>query len=196
MVRNVRTLLFGTKTAGRTGDAGLLLLRVAAGLALALLHGIGKIPPGQGFVGHVGGLGFPVSATAWAWAAAFAEFGGGLLLAIGLLTRPVAALVALHFVFVVFVAHAGDAISDRELPLFFLFTALLFTLVGAGRYAVDALITRRIATATQHAGDERPPDAHGGSRAPQARAAPPRWRHGGGKLDGAARERVERDGHS
>jgi putative oxidoreductase len=145
MARDIRELLFGTTTAGRTGDVGLLLLRVFAGLALAFLHGIGKVPPGEGFVGHVGELGFPVSELAWAWAAALAEFGGGLLLAIGLLTRPVAAFVAVHFALVVLVAHAGDPIADRELPLFFFFSALLFALTGGGRYAVDALLRRRAA---------------------------------------------------
>jgi uncharacterized membrane protein YphA (DoxX/SURF4 family) len=47
-----------------------------------------------------------------------------------------------HFVFVVLLAHAGDPFGDRELPLFFLVTALLFLLAGAGRYSVDAALRR------------------------------------------------------
>ena len=48
----------------------------------------------------------------------------------------------IHFLFVAFLAHAGDAFSDRELPLFFLVTALLFLLAGAGRYSVDAALRK------------------------------------------------------
>jgi putative oxidoreductase len=80
----------------------------------------------------------------FAWLAAFAEFGGGLLIAVGLLTRPAALLVAAHFVVVVLLAHAGDPFGRRELPLFFLTAALLFALSGAGRYSVDAAVRRPV----------------------------------------------------
>ena len=123
-------------------DAGLACMRVIVFLLLAFLHGMGKVPPQEGFVGMVGGLGFPAP-EAFAWLAAAAEFGGGILLAIGLLTRPAALLVFVHFLFVIFVAHAGDGLSDRELPIIFAVTALLFLLSGPGRYSVDHLIGRR-----------------------------------------------------
>jgi uncharacterized membrane protein YphA (DoxX/SURF4 family) len=64
--------------------------------------------------------------------AGLAEFMGGLLIAIGLLTRPAAAFVFVHFVIVVFVAHAGDS-------------ALALASTGPGRYSVDALIAGRTA---------------------------------------------------
>jgi putative oxidoreductase len=66
-----------------------------------------------------------------------------LLIVLGLITRPTSLFVAGHFVFVVFLAHAGDAFRQRELALFFLVGALLFLLAGAGRYSVDALIRGR-----------------------------------------------------
>jgi putative oxidoreductase len=136
-------LLFGMEVNSRATDLGLLFLRVFSGLALALAHGWGKIPPSQGFVGMIGGMGMPAPMV-FAWLAALAEFGGGLLIALGLLTRPASFLVVGHFVFVVFLAHAGDAFGDRELPLFFLVSALLFLLAGAGRYSVDAALRRRV----------------------------------------------------
>ena len=123
-------------------DAGLAALRVVAFLLLVFLHGMGKVPPQEGFVGMVGGLGFPAPET-FAWLAAIAEFGGGILLVMGLLTRPAALLVFVHFLIVIFVAHAGDALGDRELPILFAATALLFLLTGPGRYSVDHLIGRR-----------------------------------------------------
>lgn len=140
MARN--RFLFGSTTGGdRNTDIGLAVVRVTAGLALAFLHGIGKVPPSEGFVGMVGGMGFPAPVL-FAWLAAFAEFVGGIMIAIGLLTRPTALFVAIHFVIVALLAHAGDSIGDRELPLMFLSIAVLFALAGAGRYSVDALIGR------------------------------------------------------
>lgn len=142
MARSTRDLLFGTHTTGPIGDVGLLLLRVFAGLALALAHGLGKIPPSQGFVGMIGGLGLPMPEVA-AWMSGLAEFLGGILLALGLLTRPVAIAIVINFIVAVTMAHAGDAFGDRELPMMFGFVALMFAFVGAGRYSVDATISRR-----------------------------------------------------
>jgi putative oxidoreductase len=135
-------LLFGVKPHDPATDAGLLLLRVYAGLALALAHGLGKVPPSAGFVGMVGGMGLPAPEL-FAWLAALAEFGGGLLLALGLLTRPAALFVAGHFLIVTFLAHAGDPFDARELPLFFFFSAVLYLLAGPGRYSADALLSGR-----------------------------------------------------
>jgi putative oxidoreductase len=146
----LKELIFGYEVNSRRTDLGLLVVRVFAGLALALAHGLGKVPPSAGFTGMVGGMGFPAPEL-FAWLAAFAEFGGGLLIALGLLTRPAALLVAGHFVIVAFLAHAGDPFGDRELPLFFLSAALLFLLSGAGRYSVDAVMGGR-----RHADSVRP----------------------------------------
>lgn len=142
MATSTRSLLFAKDTLGPVGDAGLLILRLGVGLALAFLHGIGKFPPSEGFVQMVGGLGFPAPVF-FAWLAAIAELIGGLMLAVGLLTRPVALFVTLHFMFVMFVAHAGDTFGERELPFLFLIWALTLLLTGPGRYSIDAMIGRR-----------------------------------------------------
>lgn len=136
-------LLFGGTVHEQATDIGLLIVRVFSGLALALAHGWGKVPPQPGFVGMIGGMGLPAPEL-FAWLAALAEFGGGLLLAVGLLTRPVSLLIAGHFMFVVFLAHAGDPFGRRELALFFFVVALLFMLAGAGRYSVDAALRGRM----------------------------------------------------
>ena len=72
----MKQLLQPTDLAGWLGDIGILILRVFAGLALALAHGVGKLPPTQGFIDNLGTMGVPVP-TASAWAAALAEFCGG-----------------------------------------------------------------------------------------------------------------------
>ncbi len=79
----------------------------------------------------------------WAWMSGFAEFGCGILVAAGLLTRPAAALIVINMIVVVVFGHTGDPFGRRELPLLFLFVFLMFVLVGAGRYSMDALIRHR-----------------------------------------------------
>jgi putative oxidoreductase len=138
----IRQLLTGYATAGPTADAGLLLLRAFAGVSLAFAHGLGKLPPSEGFMTRVAGFGFPAPGI-FAWLSGFAEFGGGLLLAAGLLTRPAAALILINMAVAVLLGHAGDPYARRELPLLFGFVALCFLFTGAGRYSLDALIRGR-----------------------------------------------------
>ena len=146
MLNSRQPLLFG----GPARDplltsAAMAALRIYTGLALALAHGIGKVPPQEGFVEMVGAMGFPAPGF-FGWMAGVAEFFGGLLLALGLLTRPAALLVLLNMFVVVFVFHIGfqgDPFGDYELGLFFLFAALVFLVRGSGPVSVDALIRRR-----------------------------------------------------
>ena len=127
---------------GRDRDIGALILRVFAGLALALAHGINKMPPSEGFVGVVAGMGFP-SPEAFAWAAGIAELAGGLLLAMGLLTRPAAILIAITMLVAAFLGEAGNAFAEREPALLFAAIAIYFVLAGPGRYSVDGWFAAR-----------------------------------------------------
>jgi putative oxidoreductase len=142
MARSARDLLFGTHTTGPVGDLGLLLLRLFAGLALAFAHGINKLPPSGRFVERIGGFGFPAPEL-FGWLAGLAEFGGGILLALGFCTRPAATFIVVNMTVAVVFGHAGDPFGRRELALLFGFVALMYALVGAGRYSVDALIRGR-----------------------------------------------------
>ena len=127
----------------RDRDVGALILRVFAGLALALAHGIGKIPPSEQFVSVVARMSFPAP-EAFAWAAGLVELAGGLLLAIGLMTRPAAVLITITMLVAAFLGEAGNPFSDREAPLLFAAIAIYFVLAGPGRYSVDGwLLARR-----------------------------------------------------
>ncbi len=137
-----KLLVGGDGGRSATADAGLLLLRVVFGLTLAFGHGLAKLPPPAAFVEGVGAMGFPLPG-AFAWAAALAEFGGGLLLALGLLTRPAAALVAVTLLVAAFVSGAGQPFGERELALLYLAAALALLLTGSGRFGLDALFRRR-----------------------------------------------------
>lgn len=141
--------LFGTHIINdRNTDIGLLILRVFAGLALAFGHGLGKIPPSEGFTGMVGNLGLPAPGL-FAWLSGLAEFAGGVLLALGLLTRPAALFIFLNMTVAVLLAHAGDGFGEREKALLFGFIAIQFFFTGAGRYSIDARLGNRQTTASR-----------------------------------------------
>lgn len=138
----LRTLLFGVPDTSRPVDAGLLVLRLGAGLLLAFAHGLGKIPPSEGFIGATAEMGFPLPAL-FAWAAALSEFAGGLLLAVGLATRPAAVFVAITMAVAAFIRHGADPIGEGEKALVFLVVAIALALAGPGRWSVDSVLARR-----------------------------------------------------
>ena len=139
----LRNLLFGGAGGGTSlADAGLLVLRVFAGLAMAFAHGLGKLPPSERFVDGVAEIGFP-AALVFAWAAGLAEFLGGILLAFGLATRPAALFIAITMAVAAFGRHADDPFVMQELALLYLVVAIGFMLAGGGGYSADALIRGR-----------------------------------------------------
>jgi putative oxidoreductase len=141
MERLRELLIGGAGGASREADAGLLALRLFAGLGLALGHGIGKLPPSPRFLAGVEEMGFPAPAL-FAWAAALAEAVGGALIAAGLLTRP-SALFVLFTMLVAAFLREGPAFADKEKPLLYGAVALLLMLMGAGRYSLDAALRGR-----------------------------------------------------
>ena len=121
-------------------SAGLLILRVVVGIAF-LYHGWGKIqnpmawmPPDAGVPGILQFL------------AALSEFGGGIALILGLLTRvamlglgfTMAVAVFMHAVMMKdpFVNTTGG--SSYELAAVYLAISLLILATGAGKYSLDA----------------------------------------------------------
>ncbi len=119
------------------------IVRVAFGASLAAFHGFGKVFGGKmpGFVQTVASLGFPAPQL-FAWCAALAELGGGLLVAVGLLTRPSAAVAGFTMVVALY-RHRADPIAKWELALLYLAVMIAFALRGGGRYALDAWIRGR-----------------------------------------------------
>jgi putative oxidoreductase len=150
MKATLKNLIFGGPgSASRVGDAGLLLLRLT-GLMIAIGHGMSKVigegrfgPPEQ-LVAGVTKMGFPVP-TAFAWGAALAEFVGGILIAIGLATRPAALALTFNMAVAAFVAHRSDPLfmgggAAKEPALLYLIPFAALVLTGAGRYSIDRII--------------------------------------------------------
>jgi putative oxidoreductase len=128
-------------------DVALLLVRVMVGI-VGVFHGAQKLFgwfEGSGIAGFAGGLenmGIPLP-TLSAYLAGGAEFFGGLLLIVGLVTR----VAALPFAFTMFVAvtqvhnSAFDARANgMEYPLTLLVVLVAIALAGAGRFSVDAVL--------------------------------------------------------
>jgi putative oxidoreductase len=118
-------------------------LRVVAGLLFAL-HGSQKL---LGFPGGVetahGGL---------LLAAGLIELAGGALIALGLLTRPVAFLASGTMAVAYFMAHAPHGfypiLNQGELAALYSFLFLYVFAHGGGRFSLDALgATHRMARA-------------------------------------------------
>jgi putative oxidoreductase len=113
------------------------VLRVGAGL-LFMQHGLQKL---FGWFGGMGGPGKTVELMSQFGLAGVLETFGGLLLVLGLLTRPVALLVAGEMLVAYFQAHfpqGGFPIENKgELPLLFMLVWLFFAGNGAGPYSVD-----------------------------------------------------------
>ena len=136
-------------------DFGLLLIRLILG-AVLMFHGSQKLFgwfDGKGMEDFAAGLEkmeMPMP-VAGAYAAALAEFAGGALLLIGLLTRLAAIPVTITMLVAAIKVH-GHAFSAQHggmeypLTLGVVAAALMFT--GAGQFSVDGCLRR---------GDSPPP---------------------------------------
>lgn len=133
---------------------GMLLIRSIVGVVM-IFHGAQKLFgwfEGRGmeaFTNSVAGLGLPggIPPLYLAYAAAIAEFGGGILLIIGLLT-PLAALgVAVTMGVAAIMVH-GEAFSLKHDGMEFALTlgvvSLGILLIGPGRFSLDAAMPWRI----------------------------------------------------
>ncbi len=139
----MKKLFFGSIENSNSTDLTLGLLRVFIGLSLMLVHGSGKIPVSEGFVEHIGSLGFPIPIF-FAWAAALSEYVGALLLAIGLFTRPAALMVGATMFVAAFVNHGDDPFAVAEKAYLYFAIALLFAVLGSGKYGIDSIIRRKL----------------------------------------------------
>ena len=129
-------------------DLGMLVLRVLFGAAMAA-HG------GQKLFGWFGGYGLKATGgffeqlgfrpgVAFAAAAGLSEFGGGVLLAVGLFTPFGAAAILAAMLVAMATVHLKNGFfamtNGIELPLLYATVALGFLLGGGGVLSFDALL--------------------------------------------------------
>ena len=130
-----------------------LLLRVAFGLML-MTHGIPKLlgrshgsmaDPMAGSVHLIGNVLHLPAAPLIGWFIALLEGVGGLMLALGLLTRWVAPLVVVQMLVISWLLAPTFPWIDRgfEYPLMLVFVVLLVAARGGGPVSLDAWLRRR-----------------------------------------------------
>ena len=139
----MKKLLFSGTENSITTDLMLALFRLFAGLSMAFGHGIKKVPPSEGFIEHTGDLGFPLPEF-FAYAAGLSEFAGALLLAFGLFTRPAAFFLAITMFVAAFINHAGDPFGNAEKAYIYFAIAILYLVLGSGKFSVDNMVRRRL----------------------------------------------------
>jgi putative oxidoreductase len=119
-------------------DAGLLILRLGAGLMM-LGHGYGKLVDlVQGNLAFADPLGIgPVPSKILA---TFAEFLCSLLVIVGFRTRWTAIPVAFTMLVAAFVVHAADPWPKKELALVYAVCFVSLAVLGGGRFGLDGLL--------------------------------------------------------
>ena len=132
--------------ASRWEEGGLALLRVVAAF-LFMQHGAQKLfGVLGGFRGEPGNTAELLSRHG---VAGTLEFFGGMLVLLGLFTRPVAFLLSGLMAFAYWMAHAPDGswlfpfLNRGEPAVLFCFVFLYFAARGAGRYSLDWLLFGR-----------------------------------------------------
>ncbi len=137
---------------------GLLLLRVVLAVVF-IAHGAQKlfgIWGGGGISGTAGffdSLGIPLPGV-MAVVSAILEFFGGILLALGLLTRPVALLLAIEMLMATVVFHwpQGFFVSANaigiEFTMVLTIAALALVFTGPGRFSIDEGLRRELDSPT------------------------------------------------
>lgn len=137
----------------RYGPQALSLLRIVAAL-LFLLHGTSKLfnyPPFPMDLPQPGTL---------LWIGAILELVGGLLLLVGLFSRPVAFLLSGEMAVAYWMFHAPQStfpsVNQGEAAILFCFIFLVVAALGPGPWSLDARRKRQVVVTEDETGEPLP----------------------------------------
>jgi putative oxidoreductase len=120
------------------------VLRIVAGLTFSL-HGLQKL---FGFLGGMGGHGATAPVFSLMWTAGVLETFGGLLLILGICTRPIAFVLAGEMAFAYFRAHQPRGLwpiqNGGELAVLYCFVFLYLCTAGPGPLSLDRVFRKSV----------------------------------------------------
>ncbi|MFJ3221498.1 DoxX family protein [Kitasatospora sp. NPDC086801] len=131
--------------AGRARPHVLAAFRIVVGFFFAC-HGAASLF--GVFGGAVGAPGEAVPVGAWpSWYAAVIQFGGGLLVLLGLFTRAASLVASGSMAYAYFVVHQPSALlplqNGGEPSALYCWAFLLLAVTGPGTFALDRMVARR-----------------------------------------------------
>ncbi len=156
MKKALNSLLFGSAQSGtKTHEIVYALFRFYCGISIAIGAGFSKVfhkinedggdersnlafGVPDWFVEQVGEIGFTfISPSFWAHLAVYGEFIGGLLIALGLLTRISALQLAFQFFVVSFIWHDEAELFGMYYQQLIFWSFVLIAALGGGQFSID-----------------------------------------------------------
>lgn len=132
----------------RFRDLGILILRIGIGF-MFINHGWPKISGGvetwKGLGMTMDNFGISFLPEAWGFLSAIAEFGGGILFAVGLFFRPVALMMALNMAVAVsfHLMSQGQTFMQASQPIELLIIFVSAFFIGPGKLSLDNLFSSK-----------------------------------------------------
>lgn len=135
---------FSSNTTQNNISIALLILRVVIG-GMMLTHGLGKLTMlfGNGPIQFLDPLGIGLIASLVL--AVFAEVICSIFLIFGVATRFSAISLSITMFIAAFIVHANDDFAVKEMALLYLLIYVVLAIVGAGKYSIDNLLSKKIA---------------------------------------------------
>ncbi len=127
----------------RHAHAAIFFLRAGSGMVF-IYHGYLKIFAAGGierFASYLGGHGFPFS-QALAYLSGGAEFFGGCMVALGLLTRQASMILIINIGVLLIFIHRRDAYPQMEQEVQMLILSIATLYSGSGSFSLEGLVKR------------------------------------------------------
>ncbi len=124
-------------------NTGILLLRIAVGFII-FSHGAGKVLGwfgGQGLAPTIQGFVNFMHIPVWlAYLSTFTEFIGGILIILGLITRPAALALIINMIVASSMMLQKSFVGGADFPLTLLFAYLAILIIGPLNFSLDYFI--------------------------------------------------------
>lgn len=131
----MKSLLY-TKFSQKYMNVTIMLVRICIG-AFMLTHGIPKFARffADDPISFIDPFGIGEATTLAV--VVFAEVFCSIFIMLGFFTRVAAIPLIINMAVITFLVHAGEAFSDKELPLMYLVAYIIILATGSGKFSID-----------------------------------------------------------